>query len=116
MYMMKGLIKREFYGDGYTFPEDDPGGVFQEWIEPYTLIRDGNYRLVQVDGDEILQYNLYFRDDGLLDHVNVLHKLSLKELQITLIYDDKKMLQRIEPEVINEGNGNMGEIGLPNVL
>lgn len=115
MYMMKGLIKREFYGDGISFDNDNPNGVFN-FTEPYTLIRDGKYRLMQVDGDEILQYNLYFHDNGLLDHVNVLHKLSNKEMQILLIYDDKKMLQRVEPSIINEGNGNMGQIGLPDVL
>lgn len=94
MYLMKGLIDRQIYTGGKPMPGNDPNDVFKEGMtEGYTLIRDGA-RLSAVDGDKYLHYDLAFNAHGMLEKVLVSHKVTGKEMEIQLIYNAQKQLER----------------------
>lgn len=115
MYLMKGLIDREFYSGGKPMPGDDPNNVFKEGMtEGYTLIRDGA-RLSAVDGDKYLYYDLVFNDHGMLDKVLLSHKITGKMMEIQLIYNAKKQLERVQPRLLNKGNGMLSDLPIPDV-
>ncbi|MGG4306731.1 hypothetical protein ABEW59_28885 [Bacillus wiedmannii] len=115
MYLMKGLIDREFYSGGKPMPGDDPNNVFKEGMtEGYTLIRDGA-RLSAVDGDKYLYYDLVFNDNGLLDKVILSHKITGKTMETQLIYNGKKQLERVQPRLLNKGNGMLSDLAIPDV-
>ncbi|MBY7115137.1 hypothetical protein ILT06_30500 [Bacillus sp. 17RED48] len=115
MYLMKGLIDREFYSGGKPMPGDDPNNVFKEGMtEGYTLIRNGA-RLSAVDGDKYLYYDLVFNDDGMLDKVILSHKITGKTMETQLIYNGKKQLERVQPRLLNKGNGMLSDLAIPDV-
>ncbi|HFK1514962.1 TPA: hypothetical protein ACGXMA_000760 [Bacillus cereus] len=115
MYLMKGLIDREFYSGGKPMPGDDPNNVFKEGMtEGYTLIRDGA-RLSAVDGDKYLYYDLVFNDNGMLDKVILSHKITGKTMETQLIYNGKKQLERVQPRILNKGNGMLSDLAIPDV-
>lgn len=115
MYLMKGLIDREFYSGGKPMPGDDPNNVFKEGMtEGYTLIRDGA-RLSAVDGDKYLYYDLVFNDNGMLDKVILSHKITGKTMETQLIYNGKKQLERVQPRLLNKGNGMLSDLPIPDV-
>ncbi|PEM50873.1 hypothetical protein [Bacillus wiedmannii] len=115
MYLMKGLIDREFYSGGKPMPGDDPNNVFKEGMtEGYTLIRDGAC-LSAVDGDKYLYYDLVFNDNGLLDKVILSHKITGKTMETQLIYNGKKQLERVQPRLLNKGNGMLSDLAIPDV-
>ncbi|OWT50262.1 hypothetical protein FC694_25915 [Bacillus wiedmannii] len=115
MYLMKGLIDREFYSGGKPMPGDDPNNVFKEGMtEGYTLIRDGA-RLSAVDGDKYLYYDLVFNDNGMLDKVILSHKITGKTMETQLIYNGKKQLERVQPRLLNKGNGMLSDLAIPDV-
>ncbi|MFV8520922.1 hypothetical protein [Bacillus sp. SBS7] len=115
MYLMKGLIDREFYSGGKPVPGDDPNNVFKEGMtEGYTLIRDGA-RLSAVDGDKYLYYDLVFNDNGMLDKVILSHKITGKTMETQLIYNGKKQLERVQPRLLNKGNGMLSDLAIPDV-
>ncbi|PFV05687.1 hypothetical protein COL10_23800 [Bacillus cereus] len=115
MYLMKGLIDREFYSGGKPMPGDDPNNVFKEGMtEGYTLIRDGA-RLSAVDGDKYLYYDLVFNDNGMLHKVILSHKITGKTMETQLIYNGKKQLERVQPRILNKGNGMLSDLAIPDV-
>ncbi|MBJ8115388.1 MULTISPECIES: hypothetical protein [Bacillus] len=115
MYLMKGLIDREFYSGGKPMPGDDPNNVFKEGMtEGYTLIRDGA-RLSAVDGDKYLYYDLVFNEHGMLDKVILSHKITGKTMETQLIYNGKKQLERVQPRLLNKGNGMLSDLAIPDV-
>lgn len=115
MYLMKGLIDREFYSGGKPMPGDDPNNVFKEGMtEGYTLIRDGA-RLSAVDGDKYLYYDLVFNEHGMLDKVILSHKITGKTMETQLIYNGKKQLERVQPRILNKGNGMLSDLAIPDV-
>lgn len=115
MYLMKGLIDREFYNGGKPMPGDDPNNVFKEGMtEGYTLIRDGA-RLSAVDGDKYLYYDLVFNEHGMLDKVILSHKITGKTMETQLIYNGKKQLERVQPRILNKGNGMLSDLAIPDV-
>ncbi|EOQ31950.1 hypothetical protein KQ1_02088 [Bacillus cereus BAG3O-1] len=115
MYLMKGLIDREFYSGGKPMPDDDPNNVFKEGMtEGYTLIRDGA-RLSAVDGDKYLYYDLVFNEHGMLDKVILSHKITGKTMETQLIYNGKKQLERVQPRLLNKGNGMLSDLAIPDV-
>lgn len=115
MYLMKGLIDREFYSGGKPMPGDDPNNVFKEGMtEGYTLIRDGA-RLSAVDGDKYLYYDLVFNEHGMLDKVILSHKITGKTMETQLIYNGKKQLERVQPRLLNKGNGMLSDLPIPDV-
>ncbi|MFY0127857.1 hypothetical protein ACRS52_06315 [Bacillus cytotoxicus] len=115
MYMMKGLIDREFYSGGKPMPGNDPNDVFKEGMtEGYTLIRDGS-RLSEVDGDKYLHYDLVFDKQGLLNKVLLSHKVTGKVMEIQLIYNTQKQLERVQPRILNKGNGMLSDLPIPDV-
>ncbi|CAM4354466.1 hypothetical protein BAMA_15730 [Bacillus manliponensis] len=116
MYMMKELIDREVYAGGKQMPGDDPNNTFEKtMMEGYTLIRDGSGRLDQVDGDKYLHYDLVFSSQGILDKVMLSHKVTGKQLEIQLIYNAQKQLERVQPRIINKGNGMLSDLPIPDV-
>ncbi|AFU18089.1 hypothetical protein MC28_G356 (plasmid) [Bacillus thuringiensis MC28] len=115
MYLMKGLINREFYSGGKPIPGNDPNDVFKEGMtEGYTLIRDGT-RLSAVDGDKYLHYDLAFNAHSMLEKVLVSHKVTGKEMEIQLIYNAQKQLERVQPRLLNKGSGILSDLTIPDV-
>ncbi|MEI4710720.1 hypothetical protein WAG12_12205 [Bacillus cereus] len=115
MYLMKGLIDRQIYNGGKPMPGNDPNDVFKEGMtEGYTLIRDGA-RLSQVDGDKYLHYDLDFNNQGMLDKVILSHKITGKKMEIQLIYNAQKQLQRVQPRLLDKGSGILSDIPIPDV-
>ncbi|MBZ8124539.1 hypothetical protein [Bacillus thuringiensis] len=115
MYLMKGLIDREFYSGGKPIPGNDPNDVFKGGMtEGYTLIRDGA-RLSAVDGDKYLHYDLAFNAHSMLEKVLVSHKVTGKEMEIQLIYNAQKQLERVQPRLLNKGNGILSDLTIPDV-
>ncbi|EEM31548.1 hypothetical protein bthur0003_59670 [Bacillus thuringiensis serovar thuringiensis str. T01001] len=115
MYLMKGLIDRQIYNGGKPMPGNDPNDVFKESMtEGYTLIRDGA-RLSAVDGDKYLHYDLAFNSQGMLEKVLISHKVTGKEMEIQLIYNAQKQLERVQPRLLNKGNGILSDLPIPDV-
>ncbi|KAB2382186.1 hypothetical protein CN544_24755 [Bacillus toyonensis] len=115
MYLMKGLIDRQIYTGGKPMPGNDPNDVFKEGMtEGYTLIRD-DARLSAVDGDKYLHYDLAFNSQGMLEKVLISHKVTGKEMEIQLIYNAQKQLERVQPRLLNKGNGILSDLPIPDV-
>ncbi|EJR57235.1 MULTISPECIES: hypothetical protein [Bacillus cereus group] len=115
MYLMKGLIDREFYSGGKPMPGNDPNDVFKEGMtEGYTLVRDGA-RLSAVVGDKYLHYDLVFNGQALLEKVLISHKITGKKMEMQLIYNANKQLDRVQPRLINKGSGMLSDLPIPDV-
>lgn len=114
MYLINKQIKRHFnvVNGGHT----GEGGLGKEYLEPIKLVRDQRGRLSSVEGWEYIDYFLDYRQDGLLDFVDVIHRITGKQLRISLKYDDKFMLTEVIPEILEEGEGDAGKIDVPNVI
>lgn len=110
MYLIEKSIKKHF-GDG-----NGPNTAVTETIEPVTLHRDPKGRLVQVEGWEYLDVDLTYGSKGILEVVDIVHRITAKHLRITLEYDEKLMLENVIPEIIEQGLGDPGEINLPDVI
>lgn len=96
-------------------PGNDPNDVFKEAMtEGYTLVRDGA-RLSAVDGDKYLHYDLVFNGQALLEKVIISHKITGKKMEMQLIYNTNKQLDRVQPRLINKGNGMLSDLPIPDV-
>lgn len=115
VYLIQKYVKREF-NSYYGGPTGQSGAGKGDYIEGITLQRDDKGRLQTVTGWEYIKYELTYRNDGLLDKVDAIHMITGKHLQIRLIYDNKKLLVEVEPQIMDEGTGDPGRIDLPNVL
>lgn len=114
MYLIDKNVKRHFNameggptGDGGKSAD---GG----YIEGVKLNRDNKGRLVHVEGWEYLDYHLTY-DKNILSYVDVIHRLTGKHLRITLLFDDKNLLVEVEPELLDPGTGEPGQINIPSV-
>lgn len=114
MYMIDKQVKRHF--NAYLGGSTREGNKFKQYVEPVKLIRDEKGRLATVEGWEYIDYNLNYGDDGILNTVDVTHRLTGKHLQITLKYNDKYLLEEVIPEIIEEGDGDPGSMDVPNVI
>lgn len=117
MYLIKKHMKRKINAAAGG-PTGEEGSPFyqKQYIEGYVLERDAKGRVYHVEGWEYIDIALNFADNGLLESVDAVNKLTGKHLQIRLIYDDKKLLIEVQPEIIDEGTGEQTVIDLPNVL
>lgn len=117
MYMIEQHVRREFNDlNGGPTGEKDSVLEHKEYIEGIKLHRDGKGRLQMVEGWFYLDYELSYNDKGLLSTVDARHKLTGKHLRISLLYDDKNILQEVDPEIISEGSGSPGKMNLPDVV
>jgi hypothetical protein len=117
MYLIDKNVKRHFNKATGGSTSDSNGTLGnKQFIEPITLSRDSRGRLNKVDGYEYLTYELTYKDNGLLEVVDVTHKLTGKHLQITLEYDSRRLLTGVTPVIVDEGNGDPGEINIPDVI
>lgn len=110
MYLIDKAVTRHF-GDSMG----DYGNGKGEYIEGMRLIRDDKKRLKSVEGWEHLDYNLTYTPKGMLDKVDIIHKVTGKHVQIRLIFDAQNLLIEVEPELMSAGSGDPGYIDVPNV-
>jgi hypothetical protein len=117
MYLIEKYMKRQINA-GNGGPTGETGSPFlqKQYIEGYRLERDAKGRLYRVEGWEYIDITLNFAPDGLLESVDAVNKLTGKHLQIRLIYDSKKLLVEVEPEIIDAGTGEQTAIDLPDVF
>lgn len=99
MYMIKRFAKRQYNKAQAGY---DLEGL--DMMEGITLHRDAQMRLEQVEGDEVIDTDLVYLTNGMLDYVIVTNKVTQAQLQVNLIYENN-LLVRVEPSVINEGSG-----------
>lgn len=85
-------------------------------IEPIKLHRDSRGRLNLVEGWEYIDIALDYASNGLLKKVDVTHKVTGKHLQLTLVYTSTRLLEEVIPEIMDPGEGEAGEIDVPNVI
>lgn len=111
MYLINNSIKRHFNANGGS----GDAGTGKRYIEGVTLSRDSRGRLKSVNGWEYIDYELNYSVRGLLESVDIKHRLTEKHLQIRLIYDDKQLLIEVEPEIMNPGNGDPGKMDVDDV-
>lgn len=116
MYLIQKQIKREFNARGGGSTGEGGSSAPGDYIEPIRLYRDTRGRLNKVEGWEYIDTELTYGENGLLDKVDVKHRLTGKHLQITLKYDDKRLLEEVIPEILNAGSGEAGRINVPNVI
>lgn len=112
MYLIDSSIKRHFNAE---HGPSAGGSGETHYIEGIKLNRDSRGRLSSVEGWEYIDYELTYSPRGILDIVDVRHRLTEKHLQIRLIYDDKMLLIEVEPEIMNPGTGDPGKMNVPNV-
>lgn len=86
-----------------------------DYVEGVTLHRKPDNTLDFVDGSKYMKTTLKYNDNGTLGTVHILDKTTGKELLWTLTYEDF-MLKSAIPEILNNGSGAIGEIGLPEVI
>lgn len=115
MYMIDREVKRAFSrAEGGT--DDSNVKPRKEYIEPIKLSRDSRGRLTSVEGWEHVDAELKYSANGILDHVIVTQRLTEKQLKINLVYDERKLLQEVIPEILEEGSGDPGYIDIPSVI
>lgn len=114
MYMIENGIKR--WSNAQSGNIEDEGGNYQ-YVEPIELIRDSRMRLMQVSGWEHVDVYLNFNTKGMLETVLGVHKLTGRSIRYTLEYDDRRLLQRVIPENVDESNGDdPGKIDIPKAI
>lgn len=114
MYMIENGIKR--WSNAQSGNVEDEGGNYQ-YVEPIELIRDSRMRLMQVSGWEHVDVFLNFNAKGMLETVMGVHKLTGRSIRYTLEYDDRRLLQRVIPENVDESNGDdPGKIDIPRAI
>lgn len=113
MYLMKQFMKRQ---DGGPGGEGSAAGPPKDFIEPIELHRNDKGMLEHVEGWSYVDTHLTYSDRGVLDYVDIKHRLTGKHLKIQLIYNDKLMLQKVIPEILDTGLGEPGEINIPDVI
>lgn len=75
-----------------------------EVIEKQTLSYDENYRLYNVEGEDVMVYDLVFTDNGRLESVLETNKITDRVVETSLVFDDQRaLLVEIIPVVLNEG-------------
>lgn len=117
MYLIDKNVKRHFNAaNGGPTGEGGTGSTNKQYVEPIKLHRDTRGRLSMVEGWEYLDIELTYATNGLLDKVDVKHRLTGKHLQITLKYDGRRLLDEVIPELIDEGTGDPGKIDVPSVI
>ncbi|MFV1458045.1 hypothetical protein VJ282_36530, partial [Bacillus mycoides] len=58
---------------------------------------------------------LVFNAQGMLEKVLVSHKVTGKEMELQLIYNAQKQLERVQPRLLNKGNGMLSDLPIPDV-
>ncbi len=75
-----------------------------EVIEKQTLSYDENSRLYNVEGEDVMVYDLVFDDDGRLESVLETNKVTDRAVETSLLFDEERsLLVEVIPVVLNEG-------------
>lgn len=76
-----------------------------EVLEKLTLSYDENGRLYNVEGEDVMVYDLVFDEDGRLESVLESNKVTDRVVETSLVFDDdSSRLIEVIPVVLNEGD------------
>lgn len=97
------MLKRQRFQIGGTF-DGKINDMMNEGKEGGELIREDNYLLVQVEGDQYRNHFLYYGDNHLLMHYVCIHKETGKTEQYDLIWGAHMILERYDYKLVSEGD------------